>query len=229
MEEAVSTAALLQESTPYFNLDAVNHPAPGGAALISVNSGQAQNPPFLNQSIATRSHEFIIDTGATKNIVFNKDLLTDIREIEPFILFTATGQHTQVKYQGTVRLNDRMVINNVCFIPRATHNLISLSVLLDGGAEVSHVSADRITIEKSSGSVRGFINFRREIGFGVWKLKLDPSFVQVWINNPKVVLPLKLDQNKPTKVYSQNRTPIERFPRKLLFRREFLMPHLLRQ
>ena len=178
MEEAVDTALLVQQSDPYFDLDAViwhdqssssdannRIPAPGGAELLSVNSSPTRSsPPFLHQSLATRGHEFILDTGATKHIIFNKNLLFNVREIEPFVLFTATGQHTQVKYQGTVRVSDKVVINNVCFIPRATHNLISLSVLLDGGAEISHMSADRITIAKRSGSIQAAMHFLRENG-----------------------------------------------------------------
>jgi len=139
-------------------------------------SSHAAAKPFLSYVQASRGYDFILDTGATKHVVFNRDLIEDWRECEPFHLYTATGHHTVVRKQGKVRVNSYVVITNVCFIPRATHNLISLAVLLDSGAVVDRIDQHQIKISKTVGKTTAFLKFAREPGQGVWKCRVSERY-----------------------------------------------------
>jgi hypothetical protein len=171
----------------------------------SVASSPGDFDPFLEELTSTRGGELILDTGASKHVVFNADLIYDWKDIEPFHIFGATGHHTIIRKQGTIRLNPQVVIHNVCYSPRATHNLISLAVLLDGGAEVSYIDAKKITIEKKVGEHVGRISFYRFGGSSVWRLILKKPLRQRTQQTSGSSMQLKYDKNLRLRPQSQPR------------------------
>ncbi|RYE01388.1 MAG: hypothetical protein EOP50_02070, partial [Sphingobacteriales bacterium] len=96
-------------------------------------------------------------------------------EIEPFHLYSATGHHTRIHQQGKLKLSDEVAINNVCHAPRATHNLISLAMLLDAGAAVYKAERFQIVIMKKLSFTTVRLHFNRAEGSSVWKMKLPDS------------------------------------------------------
>jgi Reverse transcriptase (RNA-dependent DNA polymerase)/Pol polyprotein, beta-barrel domain len=161
------------DSDPYYVPDDDETSSPLAYALA------AQTDPHLEQLITTRGGELILDSAASKHVVFNSALLEKTRQIEPFHLFAATGHHTIIREQGCLRLNHRAGIENVCYAPRATHNLVSLAVLLDGGAEVVKISRELIHIRKTVPNCDFAVNmqFKRAPGSSVWKFTL-PDYLR---------------------------------------------------
>ena len=162
------------DSDPYYVPDDDETSSPLAYALA------AQTDPHLEQLIATRGGELILDSAASKHVVFNSALLEKTRAIEPFHLFAATGHHTIIRQQGCLRLSKNAGIENVCHAPRATHNLISLAVLLDGGAEVVRINRELIHIRKTVPNCNFAVNmkFQRAPGSSVWKYTLPDSLRQ---------------------------------------------------
>jgi Reverse transcriptase (RNA-dependent DNA polymerase)/Pol polyprotein, beta-barrel domain/Integrase core domain len=180
LEEAVDPSQLLQEAEtdPYLLCDTDDEDPHLALAAMPAKRPDA----FLEETPASRGGEFILDTGASRHVVFNAELLENVRDIEPFHLFTATGHHTVIRRQGAVRLSKDVVIGNVCHVPRATHNLLSLSTLLDAGAYVSKINAHQIVVSKSAGTgedrVTVNLSFKRAEKSGVWKLNLPSEIRQ---------------------------------------------------
>jgi Reverse transcriptase (RNA-dependent DNA polymerase)/Pol polyprotein, beta-barrel domain/GAG-pre-integrase domain len=137
----------------------------------------ANADPVLDQVLNTRASELILDSAASKHVVFNANLLEKVQDIEPFHLFAATGHHTTVRKQGQIRLNEEVLIANVCHVPRATHNLASLAVLLDAGAEVTKITKEAIHIRRAWPQIKlnVTLKFIRVPGSSCWKLKLPDS------------------------------------------------------
>jgi hypothetical protein len=136
----------------------------------------------LYRPTSLRASELILDTGASKHVVFDRDLLEDVRSIDPFSLHGATGHHTIVKEAGKLRVNKNILIGNVYYVPRATHNLISLAVLLEGGMIITKINKHEIHITRYPRGQNDIgipiitLKFIRLPGSSVWRFKL-PNYV----------------------------------------------------
>jgi hypothetical protein len=77
------------------------------------------------------SENWIVDSGASDHITYNKNLLIDIRNIEPITFNGANGQFT-VTQAGTVKMeldNFKIILKKVYYAPQAGHNLLSVQKL----------------------------------------------------------------------------------------------------
>ena len=138
------------------------------------------NVPQLATSDVRAGH-LIIDSGSSRNLVFDKSILSNLKDVEPFYMVGVTGHRTKITQMGSIQLSEKVVINNVCYAPNTTHNLLSLACLLDAGAHVSKINKDLIQIKKISygkttnGPRTVLLNFERVKGTGLFRMKLPES------------------------------------------------------
>jgi hypothetical protein len=139
---------------------------------------EAFSPEVMLALHDSRAGHFIIDSGSSKHIVFDKRVLSNVQSIEPFRMFGATGQHATVKQMGSVELSGKVSINNVCYTPNATHNLLSLAKLLDDGCDVTEITKSTIRVTKrvkfrnDNHHTQIHMRFNRKPGEGVWRMML---------------------------------------------------------
>ena len=81
--------------------------------------------------------EFILDTGASKHMVYDRSLVKEMKNVEPTFMKCALNKRVEVKQLGRVRVNRQVVLNNVACIPQAGVNLVSVTQIWDAGATVS--------------------------------------------------------------------------------------------
>ena len=76
------------------------------------------------------NNSWIIDSGASNHMTFNKNLLTNIRPLPyPFLITLPNGYRVKVTEIGNACLNSIVTLYNVLFIPTFKFNLISVHCL----------------------------------------------------------------------------------------------------
>ena len=142
---------------------------------------QKEESPLLMRLAESRAGHFILDSGASRHVVFDKSILCNAKEVEPFRMYGATGHQTTIKSMGAIQFTETIAINNVCYSPGATHNLLSLAVLLDNGATVTRIDKEMIQVTKTC-MRKGGKAFKVNLQFhripgrsGVWRMKLPDS------------------------------------------------------
>ncbi|XP_074301595.1 uncharacterized protein LOC141632995 [Silene latifolia] len=77
-------------------------------------------------------HDWIIDTGASDHMTFNIRLLHNVRILAKSLpIGLPDGSIKHVSKVGDVRLNDKILLQNVLLIPDFKQNLLSVSKLID--------------------------------------------------------------------------------------------------
>ena len=130
----------------------------------------------------SRSGYFIFDSGSTRHITFDKNILVNLKEVEPFYMWDAHGHKSTIKYMGSLPLNDTICIHNVCYAPNMSYNLLSLSSLLDNGSFVDKIDKKEIVIKKKIHTREKTINvslhFSRATGSGLYRFKVPEKHRQ---------------------------------------------------
>ncbi|KAK9733756.1 hypothetical protein RND81_04G090200 [Saponaria officinalis] len=70
---------------------------------------------------------WILYTGASDHMCFNKDLFSDIRTISKlYVISLPNGQFITINYVGTVPITSEISLQNVLFVPSFKYNLLSI-------------------------------------------------------------------------------------------------------
>jgi hypothetical protein len=98
-----------------------------------------------------KRNEFLLDSGASRSVVYDHSLLRDPQALhQPVILNCAMGKATVLKESGSVNLNSRVKLNNVCHAKGATLNAMSVSKISDTGFYSIFGSKKAIVVKKSA-------------------------------------------------------------------------------
>ena len=85
-------------------------------------------PEKLNGTVQTG--EVILDTGASHHMTGDVRLLTDLCELVGCPVSFADGSQVQATQCGMLRLSDKIVLENVLFVPNLNCTLLSVAKLL---------------------------------------------------------------------------------------------------
>ena len=92
-------------------------------------------------STGSRSNEWILDSGASRHLTFDKHQLRNYRSVEADTIVTfVNGQQGKAVGQGEVLLQSsttQVELHNVLHVPEATVNLFSVKTAVDNGAQIS--------------------------------------------------------------------------------------------
>ena len=95
--------------------------------------------------------EFILDTGASRHIVFDRSLIREMKNIEPVTMKCALNKRAEIRQLGRVRVNQKVILNNVACVPQCGANLVSVSQLWKAGAKVQFDSSgEKVYVTKES-------------------------------------------------------------------------------
>ena len=166
LDYACALGAAGDLTTPHYDCDTDD-----AAVVLS-----ASNEQMLSDIAVSRAGELILDSAASRHVVFDERLLEEIQDCNPFHIYSATGHHTLVKKVGLLRFSPNVCISNVYLVPRATHNLISLGRLLDGGAQVGDVTREVFTVYANIPKTKNrvWLKFKRDSS-GIYKMGLPDS------------------------------------------------------
>ena len=85
------------------------------------------------------SNDWLIDSGCSRHMTGNKNLLTNIRSVHTNVS-VADGRIVKCKLQGDIKVitqdNKDIIIQNVLFVPTLIKNLLSVSTLEEKGTSV---------------------------------------------------------------------------------------------
>ena len=143
------------------------------------------NPVDQDQALRlaeAQAGHFILDTGSSRHITFDKSILCNLTNIEEIRMTGATGHHVRINLMGSVQLDEKVILNNVCYSSNTAFNLLSFALLLDSGMTVSKCEAKIIVLTKnvqlrSGKKIRVVMSFHRVPGTGTWRLKI-PDFAR---------------------------------------------------
>ena len=100
---------------------------------------------------ALRSEEWVLDSGASRHLTGNLDLLTEVKALAHPITFEGfNGQKCEAKAEGVVLLcgasgtthkDDILRFSNVLYVPGATANLVSIPTCVKNGVNFNFESA----------------------------------------------------------------------------------------
>jgi hypothetical protein len=106
-------------------------------------------------SCITQRDEFILDSGASKHIVFDRDILINVQDINPIRLTGILKQSILVNKAGSVQLSDTIKMSDVACVVEAGANLISVSKIFDAGFKMDW-SIDKADIVKDGKVIMSF-------------------------------------------------------------------------
>ena len=75
--------------------------------------------------------DWLLDSGASYHMKGNLSLLSNIREIVAVPVGMPNGAISYANKQGSVRLNNKLVLHDVLFVPSLNCNLISIAQLIE--------------------------------------------------------------------------------------------------
>ena len=118
-----------------------------GHSSIAEHDCKQQNDDIaLNSSMIRRKldNHWYIDSGATKHMTFEKDLIVDFMKYEqPSKIYLGDNRVIEAYGQGKVRLSCydesdavQLTLNKVLYVPDLSKNLLSVSAMTQMGAEV---------------------------------------------------------------------------------------------
>ncbi|XP_019231603.1 PREDICTED: uncharacterized protein LOC109212417 [Nicotiana attenuata] len=111
------------------NLDNVNTLSANFAGIIactsSIDFGKLSCECFKN-----KTDSWIIDSGASNNMTFNRSLVTNIIALPyPLLVILPNGYKVKVTEIGSVALTPEIILNGVMLVPSFKYNLISVHSL----------------------------------------------------------------------------------------------------
>ena len=124
--------------------------------LFTTNSVQVDN-----------RNQLVYDSGASAHICCDIDFLTETEDINPIPMIGVHRKISYIKEIGNLKINKRVTLTNVCYVPGATANLISASRLLDKGLKIE-TTKEKVTVSTPGGTV--MFTFKREGGIFIMPL-----------------------------------------------------------
>ncbi|KAK9734809.1 hypothetical protein RND81_04G164700 [Saponaria officinalis] len=110
-------------------LKGVGQPTVSNDSFVPSSSNFAGTTTHLPVFV-TCNGSWILDTGASDHMCFNKDLFSDIRTVsKPYAIFLSNGQFIIINSVGTVPITSEISLQNVLFVPSFKYNLLSISKL----------------------------------------------------------------------------------------------------
>ncbi|KAG8635269.1 hypothetical protein MANES_16G017966v8 [Manihot esculenta] len=99
---------------------------------VSTNNASVSIPTGNSVSLScfSKSHFWLLDTGATDHICFSLSLFSSYKRIHPIHVKLPNGEQLISHFSGTISLNDDLCLTNVLYIPSFTFNLISVTKLI---------------------------------------------------------------------------------------------------
>lgn len=136
-------------SAPFIESEALN-------ALYNSDEVNEQAYAYGDKEPNASTH-FIFDSGATTHVTPNKNLVYDIKAVPEVQMTSALSNAVStIRKRGTVRLNDKWVLRDVAFTPRASSNLISEGRLADAGYTITKTKTEVLVLnEKGRVILRG--------------------------------------------------------------------------
>ena len=138
-EQSSQLVALLQNvqlSQSHFNASSSTqdlNSVPGSAAFSSfagiVKSDYTKNL-CLFSCVSNWQSTWIIDTGASDHMCYNKDLFSSLQSLlKPSTVTLPDGKCVSVTHVGTVVLSEALTLQGVLYVPSFKYNLLSISKL----------------------------------------------------------------------------------------------------
>lgn len=98
---------------------------------VNVTANCAGIAPILPSILPDESfiHSWILDTGASEHMTFDKSILFDI-QILPYLLTVNLPNSYKIKvtHAGRVALFSDLIVNRVLFVPTFKFNLLSIHI-----------------------------------------------------------------------------------------------------
>ncbi len=92
---------------------------------------------FSNVGTPVNKYLFILDSGASMHCIMHAELATEVEPVPtPTVLTTMSGHRVAIRKMGKVSLTNTVALKNVAIVPFAHANLISVSKLIEAGANV---------------------------------------------------------------------------------------------
>jgi hypothetical protein len=143
--------------------------------------------------------EFILDSGASKHIVFDHSLLINTQEVNPIRLTGILKNSVLINKTGSVRLTDTVCINNVACVSAAGANLICVSKVFDAGFRINW-SKEKAEIRKGNQLI---ITFHRVGGIYIFRRQSKGKKITS-LPSMQIIAP------KPKSAESINHPPLHR-------------------
>lgn len=95
-----------------------------------------------SNNIMLNDVSWIVDTGASDHMTPHAHLFSSMRRPEKSILIGFPDGHTkEVKYVGTIMINNELELRDVLYVPDFKHSLLSMSKLLNDYRLAAYFSA----------------------------------------------------------------------------------------
>lgn len=84
----------------------------------------------LSSSTADVAYSWVIDSGASSHICFDKSVFINLRPAQHVSVVLPTQSRFMVEYVGDIKLTDDLILHNVLLVPQFSYNLLPVSALL---------------------------------------------------------------------------------------------------
>ncbi|XP_019176308.1 PREDICTED: uncharacterized protein LOC109171699 [Ipomoea nil] len=139
---------------------------PSGPSSSNVTSAIALTPKFDElhtdsedkfsiNSFSLSSHTWILDSGATNNIVCSLDCLTNYHMVDEVKVNLPTGQCISVEHIGDAKLSENLCLKEALHIPSFKFNIVSVSKLIEDAAYTLTFMSKQCTIQGIHGQIVG--------------------------------------------------------------------------
>ncbi|KAG7551493.1 Ribonuclease H-like superfamily [Arabidopsis thaliana x Arabidopsis arenosa] len=98
-------------------------------SIFYSQTGETQSYFYTLSDKLVNMNTWVIDTGATHHVTYDKSLFQEMTVIEDTTVQLANGVGVRIHGLGTIRLNDRLILHDVLFIPQFKFHLLSVSSL----------------------------------------------------------------------------------------------------
>ncbi|XP_019176289.1 PREDICTED: uncharacterized protein LOC109171674 [Ipomoea nil] len=150
---------------------------PSGPSSSNVTSAIALTPKFDElhtdsednfsiNSFSLSSHTWILDSGATNNIVCSLDCLTNYHMVDEVKVNLPTGQCISVEHIGDAKLSENLCLKEALHIPSFKFNIVSVSKLIEDAAYTLTFMSKQCTIQGIHGQIVGLA--KEENGLYIW-------------------------------------------------------------
>ena len=93
-----------------------------------------------------RTDEWIVDTGATCHMAWNKSIFKGRLDYVNAVVSTASGA-MKAAGQGNVRLSDGTLVSDVLYVPNLTRNLLSVAQLQEKGINIAMTERGLVLVD----------------------------------------------------------------------------------
>ena len=122
-------------------LDGVNGilPTSNKFAALSQDEDEKTDAPLGaisadGREIFNTRNEFLLDSGASRNVVYDRQLISNPEPLKtPIVMTCASGKPLLLNEYGNVRLSESVTLNNVCHAKGAKINAMSVARITDHG------------------------------------------------------------------------------------------------